>query len=413
MTREFELLLRLYSCAAKGKTYTGELSEADEAKIISLAALGGCTGTVMLAVSEHGVKSGKRNEAAEWCVKKILIESCAKNEGIKALFTSFDEAGIQAFLLKGQAVAEYYRIPECRQSSDTDILIKPSDEDRACELMRKLGYSVTPRTSYSHHATAQSESTGTVELHTSLFFEMLNDVLFDGCDITELMCEPCVDVTEGSGKKAYTTLGYTDHLIFLTLHMIQHFVRSGTSVRQLFDILIYTSANRDKINFERYNGLVKKLGYSELMNTVYSFGVRYFDFSKEELPDFVQVSDGLTERFASDIEKGGWIGKNRYDGEALFRYYGQTKANDKTKYAKYVKRLQREKMKTSLFPDRERLISHFPFAKHTALVPVAWICWLFYGVKLYFRGDLKSDVSSKGLDEEQKNRLKLFSDLGI
>ncbi len=411
MTSEFELLLRLYACAASGEVYPGQVSQSQRAKVITLAAASGCSSMIMLALSEHGAQNGEKNEAAEGYIKRVLFDSCAKNAEISRLLEKLNAEGVETLLLKGQAVASLYRVPECRISSDTDLLIDEKDEKKAYRIMKQLGYSVIPRTSYSHHATAYSEASGTVELHTSLFFGMLTDVLFDGNDITELLCEEHVRADDPG--MTYTTLGYTDHLIFLTFHMIQHFIRSGTSVRQLYDILIYTKSHRDKIDIDRYISLTEQFGYRQLLDTVYSFGVKYFSFSPDSFPEYTPADDSVLEAFASDLENGGWIGKGRYDGEELFRHYGSTRAKNKEKYKKYIKSQQRQKILSSIFPSRERIEAQFGFAKYTLLLPVGWICWLFYGLGLYFKGDLRSDVDDRGLDEVQRKRLQLFSDLGL
>ncbi len=413
MTREFELLLQLYSCAARGHTYTAELSASDRAKVMLLAAHAGCSGIIMLALSQNGKCTGQKDANAERYVKTALITACKKNGAVNELFTALESAGIKAYLLKGRAVGEYYAVPECRQSSDTDILIAPEHEHRAYGIMRDLGYAVVPRTEYSHHATATSDQAGVVELHTSLFFDMLNDVLFCGCDTDLLMCEQGIEKKNSDGEVEYTTLGYTDHLIFLSLHMVQHFIRSGTSVRQLCDIILYTEANRDKIDFNRYFYIMEKTGYKKLIYTVYSFGVRYLGAQADALPEFEMADEALLVQLGDDIEAGGWIGKERRDGEELFRYYGSTRAADKKKYKKYIKSAQRHKMLSSLFPDRTRIEARFGFAKHALLLPAAWVCWLFYGVGLYLKGDLKSGVSDKGLNEEQRKRLELFSMLEL
>ncbi len=412
MTGEFKLLLQLYACAARGERYTGTVSPAQRAGVISLAALGGCTGMIMLALSEYGAACGCRDEAADRCVKTLLLDSVSKRQHIMLMLSELEKEGVGTLLLKGFEVSRLYSVPECRVSSDTDILIDEKDEKKAYRLMRSLGYTVVPRTVYSHHATATLPSAGVVELHTSLFFEMLNDILFDGCYTDGLIRkEPTLKVECDGG--VYNTLGYTDHLIFLTFHMIQHFIRSGTSVRQIYDVMIYTATHRDKIDTDRYLGIVQKSGYMGFLSTVYTFGVRYLGFCPDELPVYNEADEQTLCRFADDLEKGGWIGKNRYDGEELFRYYGSQKAENKDKYKKYIRAKQREKMMTSIFPDRERIEQHFPFASNTLLLPLGWVCWLFYGAKLYLKGELSSDVGGDGLQQWQKERLKLFSDMGL
>ena len=54
-------------------------------------------------------------------------------------------AGIPALLIKGYAVADCYAAPDCRMSGDTDLLIEPKNEKRACAFMKANGFAVERR----------------------------------------------------------------------------------------------------------------------------------------------------------------------------------------------------------------------------------------------------------------------------
>ena len=75
---------------------------------------------------------------------------------------------------------------------------------------------------------------------------------------------------------------------------------------------------------------------------------------------FENVGKDITEGFLTDIEKGGWIGKSRDDGQAVFRVYGSLKTKgekENKEYKKNLKRYQRKRMLEAIFPKKERLIS--------------------------------------------------------
>lgn len=407
MTDDFKLLCELFVSSLRGKRYSKKAEKGEVARVISLAAFHGCSYSILYALSML-----YENETTKRCVKGRVLSEQSKNASLTALFSLFEEKGIKAYVIKGNAVGRFYALPECRDSADTDILIDKANEKQVYKIMRERGCQVVPRTPYSHHATCTSPELGTVEIHVSLFFEMLNKVLFKNIDENILIKEEPVRVCEDNFS--YLTLGYTDHYIFLALHMIQHFIRSGTSIRQICDILIYVEKCGDKIDFERFDSVISSLGYTGIMNTVYTVGEMYLDFSAEKLPPHKEVADTIALEFMNDMEQGGWIGKGRADGEELFRHYGMLKTENKTEYKKYLKRYQRKKIISSLFPGRKRIYAHFPFAKFPLLLPVGWVCWLFYGVKLYKSGELKSNVNERdGLDNTQKQRLKLFFDMEL
>lgn len=407
MTDDFKLLCELFVSSLRGERYSKTLEKGEIARVVSLAAFHGCSYGILYALS---MLDG--NETAKRSIKRRVLSEQSKNASLTALFSLFEKKGIKACVIKGNAVGRFYALPECRDSADTDILIDKASEERVYEIMSEQGCQVVPRTPYSHHGTCTSSELGTVEIHVSLFFEMLNKVLFKNIDESVLIKEEPVQVCEDNFS--YSTLGYTDHYIFLALHMIQHFIRSGTSIRQVCDILIYAEKCGDKIDFERFDSVISTLGYTGIMNTVYTVGEIYFGFDTQKLPPHKKVADAIALEFMNDMEQGGWIGKGREDGEELFRHYGMLKTENKTEYKKYLKRYQRKKIFGSLFPERKRIYAHFPFAKFPLLLPVGWVCWLFYGAKLYKSGELKSNVNERdALDDIQKQRLKLFFDMEL
>ena len=63
-----------------------------------------------------------------------------------------------------------------------------------------------------------------------------------------------------------TTLGPTDQLIFLTLHMIKHFISGGLSIRMMLDIELHFKVNKCAIDQTRYWNIMKRLKYTKLIN---------------------------------------------------------------------------------------------------------------------------------------------------
>ena len=134
---------------------------------------------------------------------------------------------------------------------------------------------------------------------------------------------------------------------------------------------------------------------------------------------FERLSKDVVDEFLTDIENGGWIGKRRDDGYAFFRAYGNLKAKnssslDEKQYKKELKKYQRNRMISSVFPDKERLIAKFPYAENPLLRPFAWFSWLGYGFSLLRQGELSSDVKDEGeLSESDKKRFSLFEKLDM
>ena len=56
-----------------------------------------------------------------------------------ALSSLLDEHGIEAVVLKGHSIAQYYPIPEYRYSCDLDLFVAGDDWGRACEILEAKG----------------------------------------------------------------------------------------------------------------------------------------------------------------------------------------------------------------------------------------------------------------------------------
>ncbi len=430
MTKDFLLLIRLFSFSAKGEPVSDEVLEEffnkDKGldieklrRVYAAAMVQNCSAMTDIAFQDILVKSGYEEEASRYLkrIKLQIMSSTAVSGQIHELVTQLEKKGIEAKILKGMSLSYLYAIPECRTSCDTDILIPKIKENSAYEVMRELGYKIAPRTEYSHHATCMHPKAGAVELHTDLFFERITDVIFDKEDFNKKLTE-----SEGGfhiNGLAFKTLGVTENLIYITLHMIQHFIRSGTSVRQLYDLLIYCKTYKDKVDKKEYFSYLERFSYTGIYNVVMSCGVEYFGFEEDELMTFVRLSKDIVDEFLTDIENGGWIGKKRDDGYAFFRAYGNLKAKnsnslDEKQYKKELKKYQRNRMISSVFPDKERLIAKFPYAENPLLRPFAWFSWLGYGFSLLRQGELSSDVKDdEEFSESDKKRFSLFEKLDM
>lgn len=419
MTEEFRIVTQLIALAARGQLpdekLRGECLKHGEDSLMMNAILQHCELLLILALQDIYIgRSTKMANNSFNVIKRQILINVRQGQALSALLEAFKAENIECSLLKGRALAALYALPESRSSCDTDLLISRDDEQRAYEICRILRYDVTPRNYFSHHGTCSSPDTGDIELHCDLFFDLVEKTLFSDGDISSYMTDEPLYVRIGDTD--CKTLGVTDHLIFITLHMIHHFIRGGTSLRQLCDILLYLRKYKTDIDMQRYLGLLDKLGYRGIYNAVCGCGVRYYFFTSDELPKYEDPGDAIAEAFMTDIEEGGWIGKSREDDDGtVFRYYGSLRrASDSDDYEKYLLKYQLKRAFLSLFPSRERMAARIPAAKKTYLLPYAWVCWLSYGMKVRSEGKLSSKVKSASmLTEAQSRRIELFQSLGM
>lgn len=332
-----------------------------------------------------------------------------------------EAAGIPVRLVKGYAVGEYYGYPESRVSTDTDLLIRPEDEEKACAFLEAKGFSVNQRWSNGHHATAHHEFYGFVEVHVRLYDELVEDVWFGRDMSSGFVLEEPLAVHSCDG--VYHTLGVTDHLLLLALHMIKHFILSGISIRMILDIACYISENREHIDFERFWSTMKGLKYDQLIQCVLWASVKYCGFERESFPglDASFVDSPKVEQVLADLESGGFLGMQiRMESKAgWLEYNRQIIVKDKGKrgYTLYMIWCKIKSYMRTMFPTREQLAKQYPYVlKKSWLIPYAWLHrFVFRGIRRLVSGETTAWIvdDKTQLSSTAEKRVQLFRELGF
>ncbi len=223
----------------------------------------------------------------------------------------------------------------------------------------------------------------------------------------------------GTDDGDYYTLGDTDHLIFIALHMIKHFILCGMSLRMVSDIALFITSKRAEIDFDRVRSVLKKLNYDELFLTVIRAAEIYMEFDASDFPDSERISDEKVEMVLTDLETGGWLGKNnqsaRKDGWREYSRLIMLKKKSKISYWIYMFRWQNEFSAKALFPPKKRLVGNYPcLNRFPWLLPLVWLHRiLFKGIKKGKKTKEKIVFSENNISEESKRRVEMFRLLGI
>ena len=141
MTKEFGALMKLVGAAALGQRVKELPDDLDWQKIEQLAA-----GQSVKTLAGYALRLSpglscppeiRARMIAD--MRRAAFSNNAWKSSVFALLKEMDDAGIPALLLKGYAIADCYAAPDCRLSGDTDLLISPKDEKRACAFMKAKG----------------------------------------------------------------------------------------------------------------------------------------------------------------------------------------------------------------------------------------------------------------------------------
>ena len=372
MCYEAEYLMHLFACGSTGREAQPPQQAVDWATLVRLAREQSVVHMVALALKQNPqipVPTPIRAELLS-CLMGTAVRNKMRNSAILQLLQRMQDSGIQVLLLKGMAVARLYKNPECRESADTDILVLPQDEERALSFLQNEGFSVTPRLENLHHARCTHPTLGLFEVHISLWEEYLDALMFDSLLHNADLRDHIQSVQTEDG--CFQTIGTDETLLFLTLHMMKHFIDNGISLRMVMDLSLYCQAFSGEVNTDGYGKLLQKLGFARTVSAVYHIAVRYFGFSETDFPCIGASKPEDMQLLLEDLFAGGWNGVNEKDSRfSGWKMYLKTKQNKN--YGSFKGTFLRIRtfittMLPILFPPRAELCAEYPVLKRFGIL---------------------------------------------
>lgn len=420
MTPEFRLLMKLSAAGATGRPVSPEeIGPVDWSVVYRLAQI-----HAVLTLAAYGLDLSRDLDCPETVRRQmtsVMLGSAARNiikkEAIMGLLGQMEAAGIHAVLVKGYAVADCYQAPECRLSSDTDIWVDPKDEQRTCAFLEGLGFEVEPRWKNGHHAVCRHPQMGIVEVHVQLYDEIVEEVWFGKTDGTEFVEETHLRVECPEG--IYITLGHTDHLLFLTLHLIKHFIISGMNLRMILDVALYMEKYRGLVDLARFWDTIRQFRYERLLQNILWIAVECFGLDPAGLPGIAAERPDCLDEILTDLEQGGSLGgvdhKARNEGWYSYNRHLLLKEKSPLQYTLYMLKWKWDLYVKAVFPTREQLSVRFPCVLEKPwTIPFVWIYRLIFRGTRFLVKSSKTTVMLKGdavMSDAAATRVNLFRKL--
>ena len=421
MTNEFKALMQLVGAAAQGKALQKLPDDLDWARIECLA-----NEQAVQTLLGYGLRlspaldcPAELRESLVLQMRQEAFSNHAWKHSTLQLLAEMNAAGIPALLIKGYAVADCYAAPDCRMSGDTDLLIKPKNEKRACAFMKANGFAVERRWTNGHHDVCHHPRLGCVELHVMLYDEIVEDVWFGRMDGREFVCEPPIEAETPDG--CYRTLGYTDHMIFLMLHLIKHFILTGMSLRMMLDVALFFSRHAERIDSARFWKTMESLKYGTIAQSILWAMVRYCGIDATSIPGLCEACPKQVGMILDDLENSGWLGKmdEKAREEGWYEYNRQLlmKNRNKAQYLLFMLRWKMGAYLKALFPSRKTLAIRYPCVQKSALlIPPVWLHRLiFRGSWAVKKGALTTYIvtDEKKIGASAQERVQMFKNLGM
>lgn len=417
MTQSFFDLIKLFACGAHGKEFVPDhkINADDMFKLGKKQGVWTVAFPLLKKLYEAGYveATDEQMNAYEGLFFGIAMNAAQRSEVVYSAISGLEKQGIECCLLKGEVLAELYSDPSLRISSDTDVLIDINkvSEQQVCKAMEDAGFESKYRPGTSHHAMCTHPVGGLVEFHLSLYDELFEDVWFNNMTVNE---EPFRDFVT-TGGHAYKTLGITDGAIFVSMHLIKHFLSEGVGVRQLMDTLMYFKSYKNEINWQRYNDLMHELKFEKFISLCCHMGEKYLMFDEGEF-DFLKIAkfdESAAEKLFEDMEAGGKFGHDEQWRKDFYKKYTELRFSryKDGDYNEYMKNWIHEKWYKRLFPPAKAIWNRYTYLKKCKfLLPVAWVQHLFDFTKRKAVVDTEKVQMSDGVAKE---RLELINKLDM
>ena len=407
MTQDFTNMLYLFGASALGKEIKTEYCKSLN-KIRDLSLLQEVWDVVYSGVRPK-IESGEVKIPHEiyLSLEKTFLANVAlnikKTQFNLASIRTLEENGIKCAILKGVTISRLYAMPEARISSDMDILIDIKEEKKAVEILTSLGYDCENRSKHDHHMKATHKKGGLLEVHVALHSVPTSDIILDD----EIRYnEDFYRLPDGT-----YTLGIQDNIVYLSAHLIKHLINDATGVRQMMDLLLYMKEYENEIDWDKYNSLMKKLGYDTLIRVIKGIGVLYFGM---EFDDAITEGNGL-EELLEDCEIGGVFARNEKERARFYALFTQRRSKKGSAGYLIYRFFKSERSAFALlFPPVSAIKERFPYVKkHPVLLPIGWGHRF---VQIFLKTSGK-DVPKTGKDVKENDilarRIKMAEKLGM
>ena len=205
-----------------------------------------------------------------------------KTDALLKLLPTLQTAGVTPVVVKGLICRELYPNPDCRVSSDEDILIPPAQSGLCHKaLCAAAMVPLDPQQDMTDFEIPYGKpgSPLRIELHKQLFPPNLAisgtlNRFFD-----DVHSRAVVQTVQGV---PVLTLDYTDHLLYLICHAFKHFLHSGFGIRQVCDICLYANAYGEKIDWQLILDRCREIHGEYFAAALLRIGQKYLTFDPDK-----------------------------------------------------------------------------------------------------------------------------------
>lgn len=215
----------------------------------------------------------------------LLLEqqNAAMNSYIGTLIGDLRKADIYALLVKGQGIAQCYERPLWRACGDVDLFLNEVNYEKAKRLLMPQANFVETEVKYKQHV-GMSINQWVVELHGT--FRCGLSSIIDRC-VDEIQKAVFKDDDVRSWMNGNTIVflpGPDSNIIFVFIHILNHFYKGGVGLRQFCDWCRLLWTYRNEIDIALMEKRLRKMGVMSEWKSFGAFTVEYLGMPSDAMP---------------------------------------------------------------------------------------------------------------------------------
>ncbi len=314
----------------------------------------------------------RRAAAAVRKAERITLMQAKMTAEFLKLYRFLSARNLDPIVMKGIICRSLYPNPEQRPSTDEDLLIPEKQFEAYHQAFTSYGLQVaSPDVDLKNdHEIPYCNSQIYLEVHKTPFppesisYGDLNRFFRDVEDRKRKETVYGVDVW---------TMDDTDHLFYLLCHAYKHFLNCGIGIRQVSDIVLFSMAKEEKIDWKLIIEQCKEISALEFVRTLYRIGQLHLfpDFFPDSLREKWRTDEVEESALIADILSGGVYGTSSeerlHSANITLGTMAAQKGGSRSGAAAQT-----------LFPPIESLTGRYPYLrKMPFLLPAAWAHRLF------------------------------------
>ena len=287
----------------------------DWGKVFTLAKKQSVLALVAHAVLSDPEISGQLDGGVKARLKSHVVANMGAHRmldsAVVQLVSALDAAGVPSVLLKGQALARNYPIPELRACGDIDIYAGPENYLRACEVLIPLASwkeEARPEDNVKHYDIRIGKTPVEIHRYSDVNPSKHYDRVYQSYAREGLAHG--LRAVDFAGT-AVNTPSDDFNAFYIFNHLWHHFMTSGIGLRQFCDWMMFLHVRKDEIDLVKLRQIIVDM---DLMTPWQAFGCVLVDklgMPEDEFPFYDARKGNKVSKILRHVFEEGNFGKER------------------------------------------------------------------------------------------------------